>query len=92
MTAKSRRPPLGPIPAWTLDSACSRPGVDRAWFHPEAGGNGRVAVAEAKRVCASCSIALSTCREYGDTVSPEFGVFGGMTALERKALRREVAV
>lgn len=89
MTARSRRPVLlGAFPAWTVEAACTEPGVAPDWFYPESGPDSRGATRRAREVCARCPVSKDACREYGDSISPMFGVFGGMSVLERKEARR----
>jgi len=45
-------------------------------------------IAEAKKVCASCSVRLE-CLEYALETRQEYGVWGGTTSLERKRIRRQ---
>ena len=41
---------------------------------------------QAKQVCARCPV-LVTCRAWALRTSPEFGIFGGLTAHERRLVR-----
>ena len=41
---------------------------------------------QAKQVCARCPV-LATCRAWALRTSPEFGIFGGLTAHERRLVR-----
>jgi WhiB family redox-sensing transcriptional regulator len=41
---------------------------------------------QAKQVCARCPV-MSVCRAWALRTSPEFGIFGGLTAHERRLVR-----
>ena len=41
---------------------------------------------QAKQVCARCPV-MATCRAWALRTSPEFGIFGGLTAHERRLVR-----
>ena len=64
-----------------VDAACR--GSDPELFYAEAGA----AVLRAKATCASCDV-RERCLEWA-VKREEFGVWGGTTARERAALRRE---
>jgi WhiB family redox-sensing transcriptional regulator len=74
---------------WVVQGACRRPGVDLSDFHPDPQSKPKAATLRAKNVCAPCPV-RSECRAWGDLVSPEFGIFGGLTAGERKARRAQL--
>lgn len=60
-------------------------GVDPELFYPQRGGD----VAQAKAVCAEC-VVRDDCLEYALTEPVErFGIWGGRSEQERKALRAE---
>lgn len=65
-----------------LEEAACR-GLDPELFYAE----GAAAVAQAKSLCAACPVSAS-CLEWA-IQREEFGVWGGTTARERSALRRE---
>ena len=65
-----------------LDNAACR-GLDPELFYAEGGA----AVAKAKSVCAQCPL-RPKCLEWA-IAREEFGVWGGTTARERAAIRRE---
>jgi hypothetical protein len=68
---------------WTIDALCTQ--FDPEMFFPETGASGR----EAKRVCAACPV-IAECLQYG--LRETSGVYGGLSARERKILRnRHVA-
>lgn len=79
------------IPAWYADALC--PQVDIELFFPGKGASNR----EAKAVCARCpvrqqclSYALKMeAGEHGTTSYGPYGVWGGLTAYERRELLRE---
>lgn len=81
MTAQTRRSRMYPY----LEEAACR-GLDPEMFYAEGGA----AVARAKAVCATCPI-RPKCLEWA-IIREEFGVWGGTTARERAALRRERGV
>ncbi len=73
-------------PAWTKDAACADPDIDRSVFYPE--GNGTYAQrAAARDICRRCPVLHSVCIAYGDQVSPQDGIFGGLTWTERRNRR-----
>lgn len=41
---------------------------------------------QAKEICARCPV-MATCRAWALRTSPEFGIFGGLTAHERRLVR-----
>jgi len=65
-----------------LDDASCR-GFDSELFYAESGA----AIMKAKTLCATCSV-REKCLEWA-VKREEFGVWGGTTARERAALRRE---
>lgn len=89
MTSQLRPSKGRPRPEWVVRAACRAPGVDRDDFYPEHKNEPKTATARAKRVCAPCPV-RSECRAWGDLVSPEFGIFGGLTAGECKARRAQL--
>ena len=71
------------IPAWQDQALCAE--VDPDLHFPEKGGSTR----EAKRVCRSCEVraeCLAYALEHEDT--GRFGIWGGTSERERRALRR----
>lgn len=72
---------------WLEDPAraCRQPGVDPRWFFPDVG---QVA-ARAKNVCARCPFTRE-CLEYAMVNMEPEGVWGGLTHMERRRLRRNV--
>lgn len=80
-------------PAWVSSGLCGQ--VDSDLFHPDRGDG--AASRLAKRICngdprrgtAPCPVLLA-CREWAMGTEQYWGVWGGMTATERKQLRGEV--
>ena len=67
--------------------ACRAPGVDPLWFFPSRGG----AVERAKAICNGCA-ELERCRAFGLAAPPSLvGIWGALSSVERKRLRRSVA-
>lgn len=66
--------------AWQARGNCV--GLDPDMFFP---GSGEP-VAEAKAVCAGCAV-RSECLGYALDHNQEFGVWGGLTVRERRAVR-----
>lgn len=76
---------------WQLEGACRTSDPD-TFFHPEGerGPRRRAREAAAKAVCSSCPVAAE-CLEHALTVREPFGVWGGLSELER-ALRLDGVV
>lgn len=70
---------------WRHSAACAQSDPD-AWF-PEKGGGGQAQDAEAKRVCARCPV-TAECLADAMAGRELEGIWGGLTADERKALAR----
>lgn len=70
---------------WRVDAACV--GADLEMFFP-LGDQARhnELSAKAKQVCEGCAV-MATCRAWALKVGPEFGIFGGLTAHERRLVR-----
>lgn len=62
---------------WHEQAACRESDPDL--FHPEPGVNPH----EAKRICAACPV-LAQCRAYAFHIGEEHGVWGGLSADERR--------
>lgn len=71
---------LAPQP-WTDGALCAQVGGD-AWF-PEKGGS----VREPKRICSRCPV-QAECLQYAMDEDIRFGVWGGLSERERRALRK----
>lgn len=78
MSGESRRSRMFPY----LDAAACR-GLDPESFYAESGS----AIMRAKALCATCPV-QPACLEWAIR-REEFGVWGGTTARERAAIRRE---
>jgi WhiB family transcriptional regulator, redox-sensing transcriptional regulator len=70
---------------WTAYAACGNTGKDR--MPPEAMFVEGPAQREARSVCTTCAVRLECLAEALDN-RLDFGVWGGMTERERRALRR----
>ena len=77
---------LSPAPAgWQRRAACARPGIDPEWFFPVPGGSGK----RAKGVCARCPVTAPCLADALDRpAEADHGVRGGLTAPQRRRLRR----
>ncbi|MGC5627689.1 WhiB family transcriptional regulator [Georgenia sp. Z1344] len=74
-------------PNWRVQGACTDLPTDD--FFPEGQGKAVDAqVARAKAVCASCPVA-EMCLEFSLRTNQPFGIFGGTTPSERRAIRKE---
>lgn len=88
------QPRRGSIPAgggeswhedWRAEAACVGENLDI--FFPLGDQATHHALSnQAKEVCARCPV-LATCRAWALRTSPEFGIFGGLTAHERRLVR-----
>jgi WhiB family redox-sensing transcriptional regulator len=74
---------------WRDRAACQ--GEDPDLFFPE-GNTGRALaqIEEAKAVCRRCEVA-EACRKWAIESGQDYGVWGGMTEDERRALKRRTA-
>lgn len=68
--------------AWQEEGLCAQADPD-AWF-PQKGGS----VLAAKRICQRCPV-QAECLEYALTHDERFGVWGGLSERERRALKRK---
>lgn len=57
--------------------------ADPEAFFPEKGASNKAA----KRVCMSCEVRVA-CLEYALSIDEQWGVWGGLSEMERRALRR----
>lgn len=69
-------------PLWQKSAACR--GMDPDIFYPERGASTK----EAKSVCATCPV-RQQCLDYALMNGEKFGIWGGMSERERRAIRRE---
>ncbi|MGH9150624.1 MAG: WhiB family transcriptional regulator [Acidimicrobiales bacterium] len=72
---------------WRQRAACRNVEVD-LFFPIGVTGPAVEHIAAAKAVCAGCAV-RSDCLEFAITTNQEFGVWGGTSEEERRALRRE---
>lgn len=81
--APARTPEDTPSPlAWQDDALCAE--TDLEAFFPEKGGSTR----DAKKICASCDVATQ-CLAYAMKSDERFGIWGGLSERQRRALRRK---
>ncbi|WP_407646765.1 WhiB family transcriptional regulator [Allosaccharopolyspora coralli] len=91
MANKSRAPTLHRLPRpvterwdWQLRAACRD--ADTSVFFPPARGSAReLSEARGKALCMQCPVRL-TCLQYALDVEESFGIWGGLTAAERREL------
>lgn len=69
---------------WQAEALCAQTDPDS--FFPEQGASAH----EAKRVCAYCPV-RSDCLEYALANDERFGIWGGLSELERRRLRSRAA-
>jgi WhiB family redox-sensing transcriptional regulator len=72
---------------WMINALCRGAADPELWFPVTETGPGAAQVAEAKAECARCPVATE-CLEFALAAGLDHGVFGGMSASERRALRR----
>lgn len=75
--------------AWRHDAACRDMDPDLFWPLGE-GATARKQAEEAKSVCAECPV-REKCLDWAVETRQDFGVWGGMTERERRALHRRKA-
>lgn len=79
----ARTAPLLPTPpAWVADAVCAQTDPDA--FFPERGGDNRAA----KALCATCP-ARARCLDYALEHNEKFGIWGGLSERQRRALRQQ---
>ncbi len=71
--------------AWMNDSLCAQ--TDPEAFFPDKGGSPRAA----KAVCAACPV-RQVCLDYALEVREPSGIWGGLTARERRKLLKDQGV
>lgn len=71
-------------PAWVEQGLCAQ--IDSETFFPEKGGSSR----PAKRICGMCDV-REECLNYALTNGERFGVWGGMSERERRAIEKGAA-
>lgn len=72
----------GERPAWQDRALCAETDPDA--FFPEKGGSARAA----KQVCAACEV-RAACLEYALEHDEQWGLWGGLSLNERRALQRQ---
>lgn len=75
---------------WKQEAACK--GMDISLFFPRRGEV--LKIREAKKICLKCPV-IEECREYSFHIAGEFdtvGIFGGLTADNRKQMLKEMGV
>ena len=70
-----------PVPLWMADAICTQTDPDA--FFVEKGQS----PAPAKMVCLNCTV-RDECLELAFAVSPEFGIFSGFSARERRNIKK----
>jgi WhiB family redox-sensing transcriptional regulator len=68
---------------WVEDSLCSQVDVGDVFFVPKGGST-----KPAKMICAACPVATQ-CLQYAIDHDERFGIWGGFSERERRALRRD---
>jgi len=77
--------PVGDPPGeWYADGLCAQ--TDPEIFYPDKGGSTR----EAKAICQRCPV-IEPCRDWAVSTGQRFGVWGGLSERERRALAIERA-
>jgi WhiB family redox-sensing transcriptional regulator len=71
------------VPAWHAEALCAE--TDPDVFFPEIGGSPR----QAKSVCAQCPVRLPCLQWALDQPDPVYGVWGGTTERERRAMTHQ---
>ena len=86
--AVRRRTPIGgdPAPDWRVAAACLHHDLNTFFPISNVGVAAQQQIAEAKGICAGCPV-QQDCLDWALQVGPEFGIFGGHTEDERRALR-----
>lgn len=76
---------------WMINALCRGATEPDLWFPVTETGPGAAQVAEAKAVCAGCPV-REDCLEFALTLGLDYGVFGGLAASERRALRQSAVI
>jgi WhiB family transcriptional regulator, redox-sensing transcriptional regulator len=77
---------VNPPPAWRDRAACLEEDPER-FFPIGTAGPALERIAEAKAVCRSCKV-VAQCLAYALETHQDYGVWGGLSEDERRALRR----
>ena len=72
--------------SWRDGALCAQIDVGDIFFPEHSGEHGR----EAKKICAGCEV-RDPCLEYA-LHRPEWGIWGGKSANQRKAMRRDLGI
>lgn len=90
LRTKPRRRTTGadPAPDWRLSAACVERDLNTFFPISNVGAAAQQQILEAKDICAGCPV-QTACLEWALEIGPEFGIFGGRTEDERRALRRQ---
>ncbi len=78
---------------WQVDGLCRDPQNAPLFFSPdtrEGQGTRMSRIRRAKAVCSKCTV-LAACRERGLRSNSKFGIWGGLTEHDRKALLKKKA-
>lgn len=76
-----------PRPAWMDEAVCA--GIGSDWWYPQTRQDGASTFADrAKRICATCPVQVE-CLEYALDIRDAYGIWGGLTAAERRKISRE---
>lgn len=89
MASTTRLPgPIADIWDWQLLGAC-RGGESTTFFHPDGdrGASRAARERDAKAICAGCPV-IRECADHALTVREPYGVWGGMSEDDRKAVYR----
>lgn len=79
--------PSGPSGGdWRNDAACRGTNAER-FFPASSTGPGKDQEERAKQVCRRCSVTVQ-CRDFALESGQDFGVWGGLSAAERRAIKR----
>lgn len=78
-----------PVVDWRDQAACAEsPGGARRFFPVGVTGSAAVQIEDAKAVCGACPV-VKQCLDFAITTNQEYGVWGGTSEEERRALRRQ---
>lgn len=75
-------------PEWQDHAVCA--GVDPDLWFPDKSGDVIQTIREAKAVCHRCPVRVD-CLEFALEHGEQFGIWGGKTVKERRAIRRQRA-
>jgi WhiB family transcriptional regulator, redox-sensing transcriptional regulator len=79
-----------PSVAWMDDAVCVNGDLDHDAWHPNTSAYNSDNI-EAVRLCRTCPV-VDQCLTFALTNNLEHGIFGGVSADERKAMRRKARV